>query len=225
VSLGGDNDILNLLTSCADCNGGKGARELADDSMLQRQRAQLDELNERREQLEMMIQWRDGLRDLDRETIDMLAARIEVYLPTGHKVNETGRRTISKWIKDFGFNVILQAIDEAWDKAKGQNLAFADDAALNTYSQMFLDNIGRFASVIKRSNGDDSARRLFYVRGILNKRCDWMPAPYKAMADLKAFVAAGVDAEDLVNLAKCSFSYSRFCDEAESLIARSERGR
>src|SRR5687767_268821 len=64
VSKGGENDILNLITACEDCNGGKSDRLLSDDSVMAKQRAQLEELNERREQLEMMLQWRDGLKDI-----------------------------------------------------------------------------------------------------------------------------------------------------------------
>ena len=56
VAGGGDNDILNLVTSCLDCNLGKGARTLDDKSSIAKQRAQLEELNRRREQLEMMLQ-------------------------------------------------------------------------------------------------------------------------------------------------------------------------
>lgn len=48
VSGGGGNDILNLITSCQACNSGKGARELSDRSAIAKQKAQLDELNERR---------------------------------------------------------------------------------------------------------------------------------------------------------------------------------
>lgn len=61
VANGGTDSIANLITACEACNGGKGARELSDDSVLQKQRRQLDELNERRIQLEMMAEWRRGL--------------------------------------------------------------------------------------------------------------------------------------------------------------------
>src|SRR5574344_570940 len=61
VSKGGENDLLNLITSCADCNLGKGARELSDDSIVAKQREQLEELAERHQQLQMMIEWREGM--------------------------------------------------------------------------------------------------------------------------------------------------------------------
>ncbi|WP_457832001.1 HNH endonuclease, partial [Staphylococcus aureus] len=65
VSKGGENDILNYITACAECNGGKSDRLLSDDSVMAKQRAQLEELNQRREQLEQMLAWREGMRDID----------------------------------------------------------------------------------------------------------------------------------------------------------------
>ena len=42
VKEGGTNDILNLITSCSDCNLGKGARLLTDKSTLEKQRKQCE---------------------------------------------------------------------------------------------------------------------------------------------------------------------------------------
>ena len=75
VSKGGDNDILNLITSCWTCNNGKSNILLTDNTMLEKQKAQLDELNEKRLQLEMMIEWRESLNNLD----DDIAQKIADY--------------------------------------------------------------------------------------------------------------------------------------------------
>ena len=48
------DEILNLVTACEACNGGKAARTLDDQSAVERQRAQIEELEQRREQLEMI---------------------------------------------------------------------------------------------------------------------------------------------------------------------------
>lgn len=60
IAKGGIDTLDNLITACEECNLGKGARLLDDHSVLEKQRRQLEELNKRREQLEMMMQWRDG---------------------------------------------------------------------------------------------------------------------------------------------------------------------
>ena len=59
VSKGGDNEMMNLLTSCFTCNRGKTDRIISDNSVVEKQRKQIEELNIRRQQLEMMLQWRD----------------------------------------------------------------------------------------------------------------------------------------------------------------------
>ena len=41
VALGGGNEMINLITSCAGCNGGKSATPLDDNTVLAKQRAQL----------------------------------------------------------------------------------------------------------------------------------------------------------------------------------------
>ena len=56
VSQGGSNEILNLVTACKDCNAGKADKLLSDSEVLDKQRRQLEELQKRREQIEMMFQ-------------------------------------------------------------------------------------------------------------------------------------------------------------------------
>lgn len=62
VKHGGDNDLLNLITSCFVCNRGKSDRKLSDNSVVEKQRIQIEELNIRRQQLEMILEWRDELQ-------------------------------------------------------------------------------------------------------------------------------------------------------------------
>ena len=40
ISKGGTNDILNLVTSCKDCNRGKSNIKLSDDSVVKKQQMQ-----------------------------------------------------------------------------------------------------------------------------------------------------------------------------------------
>ena len=47
VVAGGENDILNLITSCKECNRGKGKRKLSDNQSIKQQQEQLKELNKK----------------------------------------------------------------------------------------------------------------------------------------------------------------------------------
>ncbi len=109
VSKGGDNSILNLITSCRDCNRGKGKRELSDDTAVRKQKAQLDEINERREQIEMMVQWRNEMESM----MDMQINAIENYFKRMYGefyyFNEPRRKHIRKLIMQFNFENVYDA--------------------------------------------------------------------------------------------------------------------
>jgi hypothetical protein len=61
LAKGGSNDITNLVTACGCRNLNKGSRELTDDSAVKKQRRRLEALRERRDQIEMVIEWQEGL--------------------------------------------------------------------------------------------------------------------------------------------------------------------
>ena len=56
VADGGKNTMMNLITSCRDCNRGKGKTLLGDNNAISKQKEMLDDLNEKRLQMEMMLQ-------------------------------------------------------------------------------------------------------------------------------------------------------------------------
>ena len=61
VSQGGDNDILNLITSCRDCNRGKGKNLLSQTDVLKKSQKQLLDMAEKAEQAQMMVDWKTEL--------------------------------------------------------------------------------------------------------------------------------------------------------------------
>lgn len=127
VSKGGKNDLLNLVTACKDCNSGKSNRILSDDSAVKVQKQRLDDLQNRREQLEMMLKWRDELETEVQLEIDSIDS---VFISrTKWGMNDVGRNSIRKLINKFGFNGVYEAcqiaIDQYYDGTeKGWNNAF-----------------------------------------------------------------------------------------------------
>lgn len=104
VKEGGDNNILNLITSCFDCNRGKGKRNLNKNDELKKQQEELKKINIKREQLKMMVEWREELELFEEEQ----ARKIEYIFKkeTGHKFLENGIVKIKKLIKKFGFDEV-----------------------------------------------------------------------------------------------------------------------
>ena len=125
VSKGGTDDIMNLVTSCRDCNRGKRDKKLDDKSAVMVQRKQLDAMQERREQLEMMLKWRQALD----EELGIEAEAINTYIKDNTKwgLSEDGISTTKRLIKRFGFNEVYTAweisisqyyngSEHSWDK-------------------------------------------------------------------------------------------------------------
>lgn len=112
VSKGGQNDILNLITSCRDCNLGKGAKKLDDNTAIVKIKKQLDEVNERREQLEMLMQWKNELLKIrEQELDDVCDYWAELVDP--YSLNENGRIGMKKLLYQFTTKEVLDAIDIA----------------------------------------------------------------------------------------------------------------
>lgn len=114
VSKGGTDEIMNLVTSCRDCNRGKAGKKLDDNAAVMVQKGQLDVMQERREQLEMMVQWRQALAQEAEIEVDAIDAYFRSNTKWG--LNENGRRGIRKLIRDFGFNEVYTACEIAIDK-------------------------------------------------------------------------------------------------------------
>ena len=113
VSKGGTNDIVNLITSCKDCNSGKSNIELSDDSVIKKQQAQLQEVAERKDQLEMMLKWREELNQLDEDYIDAVD---DIFTSrTDWAMSISGRNKIKKLIKEFSLNEVMDATEIALD--------------------------------------------------------------------------------------------------------------
>lgn len=205
VAEGGTNDILNLVTACADCNGGKGARLLDDRSAVERQRAQLEELQERREQLEMMLEWRD---QAEREKIDVLseiAARVEER--GGFEPNESGYGHIRRWLKTYSVAEILEALDESFDIYMKWNGDKPDADAW----EIAFKKIPAIAGLQKQSLEKPYIGKLAYIQGILrrrlrDKRGHFVPALESAHVDWS------VSLEVLEESAKRAGTWEEFAD-------------
>lgn len=110
VSKGGTNEILNLITTCFSCNSGKSDKILSDSSIVEKQRKQLELLEERREQIELMLEWKKSLSNFDNDVADMISDYINSKIHP-LSLNENGKQSVSKWLKKFDTEKILNAID------------------------------------------------------------------------------------------------------------------
>ena len=112
VAKGGQNEILNLVTSCRDCNRGKGARRLSDETAVERQRQQLEDAQDRREQMRMIVEWKHSLMELQN---DMLEAISDILLMhSGHTFNDNGEAILRRLLNMFSFDEVCEATEIAF---------------------------------------------------------------------------------------------------------------
>lgn len=201
VSKDGSDDILNYLTACKDCNAGKSDKTLSDSTAVKKQQAQIADLHERREQLEMLLRWRDGLKDIEIDQVDAVALAWEKQVPGWH-LNEIGRNKARQLVKKHGLATVLDAIEPAGDtyiKKDQAGTLIADTV------ELAWRKVGGICAL---AGLPEDERRLYYVRAILFKRLEYVP--YDVMDDLKAALVQGCPVEEMVREAKHCSSWSKF---------------
>lgn len=111
VAEGGKNTLMNLITSCQDCNRGKGKRTLGDNNEVAKQKAELDNLNEKRLQLEMLLQWKTELEELIEKQVE--AAERCLLEDSSYVLADRYKKRLKVLIKEFGFNTVYEACEIA----------------------------------------------------------------------------------------------------------------
>lgn len=205
VSKGGTNDITNLITSCFDCNSGKSDRELSDDTVVKKQQRQLTELNARREQLEMMLEWRNTLDDLQEQQIDAYNSRLEFL--TSLSLSKTGRKTVSKLLVKFNISELLDALDIAY----GTYAIFDDEGSATKESVELMLNKVPGIAINRRNPLSEEMNQLYYIRGIIRNRFNYYD-PQRTIILLKQALETGSDIKYLRFMAENANNWSQWID-------------
>lgn len=204
VSKGGDDDITNLVTSCQDCNLGKSNRLLSDDAAIKKKKKQLDELQERREQLEMMMEWQRSLLDLEDVAIEEVS-EFWSEVANGYHLNESGLKNLGKWVKRFGVNEVCKAMRVAADTyfKYGDQNKITHESVETAWSK-----VPGICYNDKRAKEKPYLRDLYYIRGILRNRCYYVNK--RVMQILEDAHLAGWDIEEMKDTAKRVNNWTEF---------------
>lgn len=216
VSKSGENDFLNLITSCFDCNAGKKDRLLSDNSAISRQKNQLDELNLRREQLEMMLEWREGLKEISQTELQAAADEWAKSVK-GYHLNDTGLINVQRLIDKFGLEAVLKAIREVKtyleENESGEWTAESVETAFS-----------KIGSVCRVNQQPDWMKELYYIRGIIRNRInlynnqnqitlmEWLIEAYESGVSIQRLRAIAYDANGWTSLRNKLF---KAIDEAQ----------
>lgn len=207
VSKGGDNSMVNLVTACDSCNLGKSDVEIGDDAAVKKQKQQLDELNERREQLKMMMEWRDSMKSLDDEMVDIVVKEIVQYTDR-LSVNDNGRAKIKAWLKKFSMDEILDSIDDAYSRR------FMDkDMNDSDTFEAFFRSIPKAAAFQKLP---EKEQKVLYIKGILRNRVFLNDRTYHTL--MNEALKLSVNLDQVQELAKTVKNWTEFCTTVENFI-------
>lgn len=216
VADGGTGDVLNLVTACFSCNSGKGARTLDDRSVVERQRSQIEELQERREQLEMMLAWRDNVESEKTDLIEEICERIGTK--SGSVPNEAGKAFLRKWMKKYPLPELLRAIDEAFDIY----LEFRKDEATHSSWEKAFQKIPVLASINRQAVDKPYIPKLCYVQGILRRRFRDKRGQY--VSALEEMHLDGASLDVMESIAKKADTWDEYCEEIAMLSNAAGQG-
>ena len=219
VALGGLNELTNLVTACMPCNLGKRDIPLDEHAAVNKARVQMDELQERREQLELMMQWRESLRDLDQESVERLATYWNAHI-LGWSVTDSGKRNIKKWTQKFD----IEEICTAMDAAATSYLEFDAESKVTPESVgVAFDKIVGICRVNKASEKEPDLKQLYYIRGILRNRILGYFDDSKALQYLKNARSWDVEIEELSEIARMVKNWTGFTAAIAESIQEKKR--
>lgn len=195
VSQGGDDGLLNLITACQDCNSGKAAVPLSENAAVKKQMKQLRGLAARREQLEMLIQWRDGLNSIEEEKAQIIIRKVgERLKPLGYYVSDDCALGIRAWIKRFGFENVLYGVQQAF---------LTEPVAL--FQQM-----KQFSAAAAKVAREPELRDFWRIRARLRARGFHYGAEWEPIEDMRRSLRAGFSIADLDQAAGDAWDYEHF---------------
>jgi len=204
VADGGDNSILNLITACWACNSGKGARLLDDDAMVQKQRAQLEDLQKKRDQIDMMVQWKTELSNLK----DYETQKVEAFVQDkiGCALSVLGQKAIAAVIRKYGIAAVMDAIVIAAE----QYIKVDSKGVVDFDSQSHaLGKVKGICHHRANNNANPSRMKLYYIRGILRNRLSYCNDRL-CMDDLTLAYESGASLESLQELALGVRTWTQF---------------
>lgn len=211
VKEGGTNDILNLVTACQECNAGKGARRLSDDSAVKKQLKQVQELAEKNEQLEMFLEWRDGLRKIEDRQIEEVNLILNEIAGKNCEFGIKSKSKVRMLLKKHSFQMVLDC---------------SEAVALEYAEKGYPINVSIFDAIDKEAKQredpqSEHKKQVYYLRKILiNKfdlyRCwDEKQNSYQVISDMLNY---GISFEEIKNMCCTCETFKDFMMDASVAI-------
>lgn len=200
VSKGGKTTLLNLVTSCYECNRGKSNIKLSDNSVIEKQKKSLLELSIKQEQLKMLLKWRSGLLNIEDQEIKAMQdnwSRLSNYTLT-----DTGVQIIKKLRKEFGLLSVLESMDIATKYFDYNNNKVTKESVEIAFNKVKGICYLRSLPEDKRNEYQKIGKLKYAIKNRFYN-CDekWITI------NINKFIKAGYSVEELENITDNSSSY------------------
>lgn len=217
ISKDGADEMINYITACQPCNAGKSDRKLSDGTAVQKQRAQLEELAIRREQLEMMLDWRNGLKSIDEDALEAVKAEWSELTGGQYYLNEAGQQKVKQLLAKFTLAQVLDAMKVS----ATQYLKFDADGVLDRDS--VNEAWGKVKGVAHNAK-EGVDRYVYYVRAIVRNRFTYCNEG-QALSLIKELKKLGAPDEMLKEIAIEATSWTDWKNGMYNAIAMAQGGK
>ena len=211
VSKGGKNEIINLLTSCFDCNRGKSNNELSNETAIKIQYDQLRLIQERKEQLEMLFKWKESMISENQYQIDKTIELLYLIFPElkiNAKINQKKALIL---IQKHGFETVLDTIISKSTQIPVQYIKKSD------FDEIF-QKINSLIFWEKQKQQDPITSKIFYIRGILKNRNPSYYQHWDVINTINKGLENGYSINEIESIAKSCTHYPTFKIELETKL-------
>jgi transcriptional regulator with XRE-family HTH domain len=204
-----DTSVSNLVTFCIRClteHSPDGLSETGEKRNLRKER------KARKEQLDMMMAWKEAERDILLQSTEHLCAYWKHYTP-GWDISSKGQRCIQRWLNTFSFEEITHAMDVAVKYLRTDDKG---EITQESWERAFA-KIGGICQVEKAAQHEPHLRKLYYIRGILKNRFDNINL-WRAIELLKAAAELNVSITCLEEFTRTAQSWAIWQSTVEDFI-------
>lgn len=206
ISKGGDNKLINLITSCFDCNRGKSNNKLNDSTEIEKQKQSLNILQEKRNQLKMMSLWRKELMSLDNEFANQCLQIINDITGLDYELTDYGINQLIKLKKKYGEGEVLEVCEIS--ARQYYNFPETKNEQSKQWNKAF-DYIPKILAVRSRSKDDPILQKLYYCRAIIRNKSNFINE-WKVLDYLKDLIEGGYSIQEIEDACRDCYNWSDF---------------
>lgn len=196
---GGENEVANLVTSCFDCNRGKGKLKLSDDAYIIKKSQIVAKESKKREQIEFLRIAMLEERSIDEEIESLIETALSEYL--GCYVIDSYMKNLVSIGRKHGVEIIVESI-----KISTKYL----DGPANSAIETALEKIDSIIKNLIFYKKNPNSKKTSYICGIIRNRFSFEYSYQECKMAIKTMLDDGVNINDIEAKSKEVETYLEF---------------